>query len=55
MKLEFTKEEVELVLLDYANRLLDVGEKPFNAVSCGYSSIPATVVVEHVTETEATS
>lgn len=55
MKLEFTREEVERVLLDYANRLLDVGEKPFNTVSCGYSNIPATVVVEHVAQKESTS
>lgn len=45
MKIEFTKEEVEKIILDHANSLVQTGEKPFNKVDCNYSYIPATVAV----------
>lgn len=45
MKIEFTKEEVEQIVLAHANNIVQVGEKPFNKVDCNYSYIPATVAV----------
>ena len=45
MKVEFTREEVEQILLEYANRVVQTGDKPFNKVDCSYSYIPQTVSV----------
>lgn len=45
MKIEFTKEEVEQILINHANSIVQTGEKPFNKVDCSYSYIPATVAV----------
>ena len=45
MKIEFTKEEVESILIEHANRVVQTGDKPFNKVDCGYSYIPITVAV----------
>jgi hypothetical protein len=45
MKIEFTKEEVEAILIEHANRLVQTGDKPFNKVDCVYSYIPSTVAV----------
>ena len=43
MKLEFTREEVEKIVLDHANKL--VVDQVFNTVDCHYSSFPATVTL----------
>ena len=45
MKIEFTREEVEQILLEHANRVVQTGDKPFNKVDCNYSYIPSTVSV----------
>lgn len=45
MKVEFTREEVEQILLEHANRVVQTGDKPFNKVDCNYSYIPQTVSV----------
>lgn len=45
MKIEFTKEEVEQILLDHANRVVQTGNQPFNKVECGYSYIPDKISV----------
>jgi hypothetical protein len=45
MKIEFTRAEVERILLDYANKLIPYAN--FDDVHGGsYSSLPATIVVE---------
>lgn len=43
MKLEFTREEVEKIVLDHANTL--VQGQAFNTIGCKYSSIPSTVTL----------
>lgn len=45
MKIEFTKEEVQQILINHANSIVQTGEKPFNKVDCNYSYIPETVAV----------
>ena len=45
MRIEFTKEEVEQIILDHANMLVQTGHLPFNKVDCSYSYIPSTVAV----------
>jgi len=45
MKIEFTKEEVEQILLDHANKIVQTGDKPFNKVETNYSYIPSTIAV----------
>ena len=45
MKIEFTKEEVEQIILDHANKVVQTGEKPFNKVETSYSYIPSTLSV----------
>lgn len=45
MKIEFTREEVEQIVLAHANNIVQVGDKPFNKIDCSYSYIPATVTV----------
>ena len=45
MKVEFTREEIEQILLEHANRVVQTGNKPFNKVDCNYSYIPQTVSV----------
>ena len=45
MKVEFTREEIEQILLEHANRVVQTGNKPFNKVDCSYSYIPQTVSV----------
>lgn len=45
MKVEFTRDEVEQILLEHANCAVQTGDKPFNKVDCGYSCIPSTVSV----------
>ncbi len=45
MKVEFTKEEVEQIILDHANKVVQTGDKPFNKVDCSYSYIPSTLAV----------
>lgn len=47
MKIEFTKEEVEQIILDHANKVVQTGDKPFNKVDCSYSYIPSTLSVVH--------
>ena len=47
MKIEFNKEEVEKIILDYANTLMQTGDKPFNTVECSYSYIPSAISVVH--------
>jgi hypothetical protein len=47
MKIEFTKEEVEKIILDHANALVQTGDKPFNKIECSYSYIPSTLSVVH--------
>ena len=44
MKLEFTREEVEKIVLDHANKL--VVDQVFNTVDCHYSSFPVTLSFE---------
>jgi len=44
MKIEFTRAEIERIILDYANAL--VPNAGFNEVSTSYSYIPTTVTVE---------
>lgn len=45
MKIEFTREEVERILVNHANNIVQTGDKPFNKVKCDYSHIPQTVAV----------
>lgn len=45
MKIEFTKEEIEQIVLDHANKVVQTGDKPFNKVNCSYSYIPGIVAV----------
>lgn len=45
MKIEFTREEIEQILLEHANRVVQTGDKPFNKVETNYSYIPSTVSV----------
>lgn len=47
MRIEFTKEEIESIILAHANALVQTGDKPFNKVETSYSYIPSTVAVEH--------
>jgi hypothetical protein len=44
MKIEFSRAEVERIILDHANSL--VPTVTFSAISARYSSIPSSVVVE---------
>lgn len=44
MKIEFTKEEIEQIILKFANELVPNG-KPFNKVETNYSYIPSTIAV----------
>jgi len=54
MKIEFTKEEIEQIILTHANALVQTGDKPFNKIETNYSYIPSTVAVvyEEPKETE---
>jgi hypothetical protein len=45
MKIEFTKEEIEQIILSHANSVVQTGDKPFNKVDCSYSYIPSTIAV----------
>jgi len=45
MKIEFTKEEIEQIILKHANELVQTDGKPFNKVDCSYSCIPSTISV----------
>jgi len=45
MKVHFTKEEIEQIILDHANKVVQTGDKPFNKVDCNYSYIPSDVSV----------
>lgn len=45
MRIEFTKEEIEQIILDHANKIVQTGHQPFNKVDCAYSYIPSTVAV----------
>lgn len=47
MKIEFTKEEVEAIILAHANWLMQHNAKPFNKVETSYSYIPSVVAVVH--------
>jgi hypothetical protein len=42
MKITFTREEIEKILLDYANKLID-GYNFNEVVSCTYRDLPATI------------
>jgi len=53
MKIEFTKEEVEAILLAHANQIVKT-EQPFNKVDCSYSYIPEKVSVLHEPTKEET-
>ena len=45
MKIEFTRAEVERIILEYANRIILSGE--FNTVKPGgYRDLPDTIIVE---------
>jgi hypothetical protein len=48
MRIEFTKEEIEHIILAHANALVQTGDKPFNKVETSYPHIPSTAAVEHV-------
>lgn len=45
MKIEFTKEEVEAIILAHTNKVVQTGNQPFNKVECGYSYIPDKISV----------
>lgn len=47
MKIEFTRKEVEQILLDHANKVVQTGNQPFNKVECGYSYIPESIYLSH--------
>lgn len=53
MKIEFTREEVEAIVLAHANEVCKT-DKPFNKVDCSYSYIPDKVSVLHESKEEAT-
>lgn len=44
MKIEFTKEEIEQIILKHANSLVQ-SDKPFNKVETSFSYTPSTVAV----------
>lgn len=52
MRIEFTKEEIEQIILKHANSLVQ-SDKPFNTVETSYSYIPSTVAVTYEEPKEA--
>ena len=44
MKIEFTRAEIERIILDFANKMLPGAG--FNEVKGQYSSIPTTIILE---------
>jgi hypothetical protein len=53
MKIEFSREEVEAILLAHANEVVKT-DKPFNKVDCNYSYIPDKVTLVHEPTKEET-
>lgn len=54
MKIEFTKEEIERIILAHANALIGSGVT-FNKVETNYSYIPSTVAVVYEEPKEETA
>lgn len=46
MRIEFSREEIEAILLAHANEVVKT-DKPFNKVDCNYSYIPDKVTLVH--------